>query len=156
MQVGASMAALSDISFSNTTTFAETPQPPVITCPKCGFSSMAGTFSCCVKGGTWSKKCGGAGDTNFEYTWSQGIQACASQSKLISIESMLTETMACAAFVCHSYCVTMLTCSPQPHRNPWQRQPLLYAPNASPTRKVKLLVALRAVLGTSNVAIPAT
>ena len=45
------------------------------TCSTCGAYNN-GKISCCAPGGSWNKKCGNPGDLNFEYTWSQGIQAC--------------------------------------------------------------------------------
>ena len=45
-------------------------------CPNCGTVAKTGALSCCAPGGSWNKKCGNPGDANFEYTWSQGIQAC--------------------------------------------------------------------------------
>ena len=45
-------------------------------CPSCGIVPKTGALSCCAPGGSWHKKCGNPGDLNFEYTWSQGIQAC--------------------------------------------------------------------------------
>ena len=35
--------------------------------------------SCCFRGGSWFKKCGDPGDSRFEHTWSQGLQACKSK-----------------------------------------------------------------------------
>ena len=45
-------------------------------CPACGTMRKSGTRSCCVRGGAWFQKCGDAGDRRFEYTWTEGIQAC--------------------------------------------------------------------------------
>lgn len=36
----------------------------------------SGKRSCCVRGGAWFNKCGDAGDTQFDHTWTDGINAC--------------------------------------------------------------------------------
>jgi len=48
-------------------------------CDQCGIMK-SGKFSCCARGGVWFKKCGDIGDSNFEHTWFEGIQACSSFS----------------------------------------------------------------------------
>ena len=45
-------------------------------CPKCGTIEKSGQVSCCGRGGSWFKNCGGSGNTQLDYTWSEGIQAC--------------------------------------------------------------------------------
>ena len=45
-------------------------------CPQCDTLKKSGKRSCCARGGAWFKKCGDAGDTNFDHTWTDGIQAC--------------------------------------------------------------------------------
>ena len=45
-------------------------------CPKCGTAKKSGKLSCCARGGAWFQKCGAAGDTHFEHSWTDGIQAC--------------------------------------------------------------------------------
>ena len=45
-------------------------------CPKCGTIKKSGKLSCCGRGGTWFRKCGAVGDTNFDNTWVEGINAC--------------------------------------------------------------------------------
>ena len=45
-------------------------------CSKCGTTNHFGKSSCCARGGTWFKKCGDSGDTNFDHTWAEGIQSC--------------------------------------------------------------------------------
>ena len=45
------------------------------TCASCGTNSV-GKRSCCVLGGSWFGNCGDAGDSNFDHTWFEGIQAC--------------------------------------------------------------------------------
>ena len=48
-------------------------------CPKCGTSKKSGKRSCCARGGAWFKNCGDdAGDSDFDHTWSEGMQACKS------------------------------------------------------------------------------
>ena len=49
------------------------------TCPKCGTIKKSGKRSCCARGGTWFKKCGDEGDTTFDHTWTEGIEACKSK-----------------------------------------------------------------------------
>ena len=60
-------------SISNPTTGAGT----TLGCPKCG-SFTSGKRSCCAPGGAWFEQCGGPGDSKFEHTWFEGIQACGS------------------------------------------------------------------------------
>ena len=48
------------------------------TCPKCGIIEKSGRSSCCGRGGSWFGHCGGAGNTQFLYTWQEGIQLCKS------------------------------------------------------------------------------
>ena len=49
-------------------------------CPKCGNTKKSGKLSCCARDGAWFKNCGDAGDSNFDHTWIEGIQACKSMS----------------------------------------------------------------------------
>ena len=51
-------------------------------CTKCGSTKRTGKHSCCARGGAWFKKCGDAGDTQFDHTWAEGIQACKRTSAL--------------------------------------------------------------------------
>ena len=48
-------------------------------CPKCGTIAKSGKTSCCSRGGSWFKTCGGAGNTRLQHTWYEGIQACKTQ-----------------------------------------------------------------------------
>ena len=64
-------------------TTAATPPPSSMTCPECGTFKTSGQLSCCGPGGTWFKKCGNAGDSKFDHTWSDGIEACT--GKFISV-----------------------------------------------------------------------
>ena len=45
-------------------------------CGKCGTVKRNGRVSCCAPGGAWFLKCGDPGDSNFDHTWREGIQAC--------------------------------------------------------------------------------
>ena len=56
-------------------------------CPKCGIIKKSGTLSCCARGGSWFKKCGDAGDAQFDYTWAEGIQACKDSPASVSLRS---------------------------------------------------------------------
>ena len=57
----------------------------VSVCPKCGTIAKSGKMSCCGRGGSWFKTCGGVGNTKLQHTWHEGIQACKtpSQSKKV-------------------------------------------------------------------------
>ena len=55
------------------TTTTVTPTGPI--CFKCG-TKKSGKLSCCAPGGAWFKKCGDAGESNFDHTWAEGVQAC--------------------------------------------------------------------------------
>ena len=50
-------------------------------CPKCGTIAKSGKTSCCSRGGSWFKTCGGAGNTRLQHTWYEGIQACKARAK---------------------------------------------------------------------------
>ena len=63
-------------------------------CFKCGTVKKSGKLSCCARGGSWFKNCGDAGDSKFEHTWVEGVQACAditsvSLSLKAQVQSML-------------------------------------------------------------------
>ena len=47
-------------------------------CPRCGTINKSGKRSCCARGGAWFRNCGDAGNTKFDHTWVEGIQACKS------------------------------------------------------------------------------
>ena len=66
-------------------TLADTTTTSVSVCPRCGTIKKSGKLSCCGRGGSWFKKCGGAGNAKLEHTWHEGIQACnaRSQSKAV-------------------------------------------------------------------------
>ena len=52
-------------------------------CPSCGIIKKSKKLSCCAPGGTWFKKCGNVGDSEFKYTWTEGLEACATGERLI-------------------------------------------------------------------------
>ena len=62
-------------------------------CPKCGTITKSGRRSCCARGGAWFKKCGDAGDSNYDHTWTEGIEACSQFSGLVSIISPAQVTL---------------------------------------------------------------
>ena len=45
-------------------------------CAECGTIKKSSKRSCCASGGSWFANCGDAGDTKFDHTWVEGIQAC--------------------------------------------------------------------------------
>merc|ERR1712157_376496 len=49
-------------------------------CPYCGVFN-SGKMSCCAREGAWFKKCGDEGDSKFDHTWLEGIQACNEAAK---------------------------------------------------------------------------
>ena len=48
----------------------------IAVCTKCGITKKSGKMSCCGHGGSWFGNCGSAGDTKFDHTWYEGLQAC--------------------------------------------------------------------------------
>ena len=58
-------------------------------CTNCGVVKKSGKRSCCARGGAWFQNCGDNGNTNFDHTWSEGIQACKGWTSSISFESTL-------------------------------------------------------------------
>ena len=58
-------------------------------CPKCGTIKTSGKHSCCARGGAWFKNCGDVGNTQFDHTWIEGIQACKGSATSDSVESPL-------------------------------------------------------------------
>ena len=53
----------------------------VFVCPRCGTIGKSDKMSCCGRGGSWFKNCGGAGNTKLQHTWHEGIQACKARSQ---------------------------------------------------------------------------
>ena len=63
-----------------------TAMPIVSVCHTCGVVKKSDKRSCCARGGSWYGKCGGAGNTNREHTWYEGLQACkALQSQAVMV-----------------------------------------------------------------------
>ena len=60
---------------ANTRTLAITSRKQMA-CPKCGKFGKSRRASCCARGGTWHKNCGGVGDTNADHRWFEGVQTC--------------------------------------------------------------------------------
>ena len=54
----------------------QVPVKPSTPCSKCGTIKTSGKRSCCARGGSWFKICGDAGDSKFDYTWLEGVEAC--------------------------------------------------------------------------------
>ena len=54
-----------------------------VVCPRCGTIAKSGKNSCCGRGGSWFKTCGGTGTKKNHHTWYEGIKVCKvrSQSK---------------------------------------------------------------------------
>ena len=53
----------------------------VSVCPRCGIIGKSDKMSCCARGGSWFKNCGGAGNARLQHTWYDGIQACKTRSQ---------------------------------------------------------------------------
>lgn len=53
-------------------------------CPKCGMKTRSGKLSCCSREGAWYNKCGDPGNTSFQYTWLEGVQACESSCQMLT------------------------------------------------------------------------
>ena len=60
---------------------------PSTTCPMCGTIKKSKKLSCCARGGAWYNKCGDEGDSNFDHTWTEGVQACRGFASLLSDEA---------------------------------------------------------------------
>ena len=74
----------------NPTTGAQTPSG----CPKCGKLKKEGKLSCCARGGAWFKQCGKPGDSKYDHTWSDGIQAC--QNRTLDVCTLILKQKSCA------------------------------------------------------------
>ena len=57
----------------------------VSVCPRCGTTGKSGKTSCCGRGGSWFKSCGGDGNTKLQHTWYEGIQACKARSQFKAV-----------------------------------------------------------------------
>ena len=65
----------------HTNTPAETTTTTTVSvCLRCGTIGKSGEMSCCGRGGSWFKNCGGGGNTKLRHTWHEGIQACKARS----------------------------------------------------------------------------
>ena len=53
----------------------------VSVCLRCGTIGKFGKMSCCARGGSWFKSCGGVGNAKRQHTWHEGIQACQARSQ---------------------------------------------------------------------------
>ena len=53
----------------------------VSVCPRCGTIEKSGKKSCCGRGGSWFRNCGGVGNTKLHHSWYEGIQACKARSQ---------------------------------------------------------------------------
>ena len=45
-------------------------------CLKCGTIEKSARSSCCGRGGSWFRKCGGSPNTKFDHSWYDGRKAC--------------------------------------------------------------------------------
>ena len=72
-------------------------------CSKCGILKKSGKLSCCARGGVWFKNCGDAGDSNFDHTWVEGMQAC--DSKCVSVQILVATLHYIVLCVCVCVCV---------------------------------------------------
>ena len=54
-------------------------------CSKCGTIGKSGKMSCCGRGGSWFRNCGGTGSTKLRHTWYEGISACKPRAQLKKI-----------------------------------------------------------------------
>ena len=62
-------------------TLAGTTTIAVSVCPRCGTIAESGRMSCCGRGGSWFKNCGGVGNAKLHHAWYEGIQACKARSQ---------------------------------------------------------------------------
>ena len=67
-------------------------------CAKCGITKKFDKRSCCARGGAWFKKCGDRGDTQFDHTWAEGIQACKGFGTTSSIKTAMLREMRTIAY----------------------------------------------------------
>ena len=79
--------AMTRASATTTTTRTSAAAIGSTKCPKCGTVRKSGKLSCCARGGAWFEKCGGAGHSNFDHTWVEGVQACTHFDSLLPIEA---------------------------------------------------------------------
>ena len=55
----------------------------VFVCPQCAID-QSGKASCCAPTASWYQNCGRIGDSDFEHTWKEGLQACKDDERLFS------------------------------------------------------------------------
>ena len=83
-----------------------TPSLPALSdskgCGKCARTKKSGKNSCCARGGAWFKNCGDAGDTQFDHTWAEGIQACKDVVGASSVELPLQAILHHAGIIDHT------------------------------------------------------
>ena len=72
-------------------------------CRKCGITKKSHERSCCARDGAWFKNCGDAGDTDFDHTWVEGIQACAGRSEFCLSTFIVMETASVNVHVSLAY-----------------------------------------------------
>merc|ERR1712147_508096 len=77
-----------------------------LVCAKCGTVKNSGKPSCCARGGAWFNKCGNPGDSNFDYMWTEGIEACKRTSQPITTRIWATPITTTVSPVC-SKCGTV-------------------------------------------------
>ena len=72
------------INFCPSAPAVTSPQPNGLVCDNCGVINKKSGIkrSCCVRGGDWFKNCGNPGDSKFDHTWAEGIDACKSKLDL--------------------------------------------------------------------------
>ena len=105
-------ACLTNDSMSTAAVTTTTMIPTGPICFKCGTIKKSGKLSCCAPGGAWFKNCGNAGDSKFEHTWIEGVQACKSP-RLTERKSGLNGFYAVPAFLGF---LTMSKCQQQQPR----------------------------------------
>ena len=66
----------------------------------CGVTKKSGKHSCCAPGGSWFQNCGDFGDSKFDHTWFEGIQACKGSVK-VSVKSAFQVVLRQAGAIAH-------------------------------------------------------
>ena len=64
---------------STTPLVKQTSKIAIPECAKCGIVKKSGEHSCCARGAAWFNNCGDGGDSKFDHTWIEGVQACKSK-----------------------------------------------------------------------------
>ena len=60
---------------------ADTTTTTVSVCSRCGTIGKSDKSSCCGRGGSWFRNCGGTGNAKLQHAWYEGIQACKARSQ---------------------------------------------------------------------------